>query len=187
MPTNRSLPSQATIFNFQNIYNVEYFCQGPWDPVNRRRFFGRDSEGSFSYNSGMITGIDHIGIAVRSLDDSLAYWRDALGLECTHVETVESQKIRVAMLPVAGVNVELLEPTSPESPVAKFLEKNGEGIHHVAFRTDDVAGQLARAKEHGVSVVHEVPFEGAHGKLAAFLHPKSTHGVLTEFSQLPKK
>jgi methylmalonyl-CoA/ethylmalonyl-CoA epimerase len=79
------------------------------------------------------------------------------------------------------VHLELLEPTSPESPVAKFLEKNGEGIHHIAFATDDITAQLASARDAGARLIHEVPFEGAAGKLVAFLHPKSTHGVLTEF------
>ncbi len=129
----------------------------------------------------MITKIDHLGIAVRSLDESVAYYEKALGLKCEHREEVVSQKVRTAFFHVGEVHLELLEPTSPESPVAKFLEKNGEGIHHIAFGSDDINGQLKQASEAGVKLIHEVPFEGAAGKLVAFLHPKFTHGVLTEF------
>jgi len=131
--------------------------------------------------SAMITRIDHLGIAVRSLDDAIAYYEQALGLKCERREDVPSQKVRTAFFAVGEVHLELLEPTSPESPVAKFLEKNGEGIHHVAFATTDIAGQLQLAAGGGVKLIHEQPFEGAAGKLVAFLHPKSTYGVLTEF------
>jgi methylmalonyl-CoA/ethylmalonyl-CoA epimerase len=129
----------------------------------------------------MITRIDHLGIAVRSLDNTVAYYEKALGLKCEHREEVPSQKVRTAFFHVGEVHLELLEPTDPESPVAKFIEKNGEGVHHVAFATDDITGQLAAAAAAGTRLIHEVPFEGAAGKLVAFLHPKSTFGVLTEF------
>lgn len=129
----------------------------------------------------MITKIDHLGIAVRSLDESVAYYEKALGIKCEHREEVASQKVRTAFFSVGEVHLELLEPTSPDSPVAKFLEKNGEGVHHVAFGTSDIMGQLKQASEAGVKLIHETPFEGAANKLVAFLHPKSTHGVLTEF------
>jgi methylmalonyl-CoA/ethylmalonyl-CoA epimerase len=129
----------------------------------------------------MITKIDHLGIAVRSLDESVAYYENALGLHCEHREEVPSQKVRTAFFHVGEVHIELLEPTSVDSPIAKFLEKNGEGIHHVAFGTDDIAAQLKKAADSGVKLIHEVPFEGAGDKLVAFLHPKSTYGVLTEF------
>lgn len=129
----------------------------------------------------MITKIDHLGIAVRSLDESVAYYEKALGLRCEHREEVPSQKVRTAFFTVGEVHLELLEPTSPDSPVAKFLEKNGEGVHHVAFGTSDITAQLKGATSAGVKLIHEQPFEGAAGKLVAFLHPKSTHGVLTEF------
>ncbi|GAB4174656.1 MAG: methylmalonyl-CoA epimerase [Terrimicrobiaceae bacterium] len=127
--------------------------------------------------------IDHLGIAVRSIEAALPYYENALGLKCERIEEVPSQKVRTAFFDVGGVHLELLEPTSPESTIAKFLEDRGEGIHHIAFRTESVKGQLAKAKEAGVRVIHEEPFEGAHGKLVAFLHPKSTMGVLTEFCQ----
>jgi methylmalonyl-CoA/ethylmalonyl-CoA epimerase len=129
----------------------------------------------------MITKIDHLGIAVRSLDASIAYYEKALGIRCEHREEVPSQKVRTAFFSVGEVHLELLEPTSPDSPVAKFLEKNGEGVHHVAFGTSDIGAQLTQAAQAGVKLIHESPFEGAAGKMVAFLHPKSTYGVLTEF------
>lgn len=127
--------------------------------------------------------IDHLGIAVRSLEATLPYYENALGLHCEGIEEVPTQKVRVAMLAVGEVHIELLEPTSPDSPIAKFLESHGEGIHHVAFATPDVAGQLDRARTAGVRLIHESPVPGAAEKLVAFLHPKSTFGVLTEFCQ----
>ena len=133
----------------------------------------------------MIKKIDHLGIAVKSLDEVVAYYEKTLGLKCEHREEVPSQKVRTAFFSVGEVHIELLEPTDPESPVAKFLEKNGEGIHHVAFGTDDVQGQLNQAAGAGCRLIHDKPFDGAGGKLVAFLHPKSTHGVLTEFC-MPK-
>lgn len=130
----------------------------------------------------MIQKIDHLGIAVRSLDESVKYYEEALGLKCEHIEEVPSQKVRTAFFSVGGVHVELLEAMSPESPIAQFLEKNPNGgVHHVAFATDDVGQQLARAKNAGVRLIHETPVPGANNKLVAFLHPKSTYGVLTEF------
>jgi methylmalonyl-CoA/ethylmalonyl-CoA epimerase len=129
----------------------------------------------------MITRIDHLGIAVRSLDTAIAYYEKALGLKCEHREEVPSQKVRTAFFSVGDVHLELLEPTSPESPVAKFIEKNGEGVHHVAFATTDIDAQLQQAADGGVKLINEKPCVGAAGKLVAFLHPKSTYGVLTEF------
>ncbi len=130
----------------------------------------------------MITKIDHLGIAVRSLDEAVPYYENALGLKCEHREEVASQKVRTAFFSAGETHLELLEPTSPESPIAKFLEKNpAGGVHHIAFATTDITGQLAQASGAGVKLIHEVPFEGAAGKLVAFLHPKFTYGVLTEF------
>lgn len=133
--------------------------------------------------SATIQKIDHLGIAVKSIDAALPYYEKALGLKCEHIEEVPSQKVRTAFLVCGEVHLELLEPTDPESTVAKFINDRGEGIHHIAFATTDVTGQLGQAKENGVRVIHEVPFDGAGGKLVAFLHPKSTFGVLTEFCQ----
>jgi methylmalonyl-CoA/ethylmalonyl-CoA epimerase len=128
----------------------------------------------------MITRIDHLGIAVRSLDASIPYYEKALGLKCEHREEVASQQVRTAFFHVGEVHLELLEPMSPESPVAKFIEKNGEGVHHVAFATTNITAQLDQAATAGVRLIHAAPFEGAVGKLVAFLHPNSTGGVLTE-------
>ena len=129
----------------------------------------------------MLRKIDHLGIAVRSIAAARTFYEKVLGLPCEGEETVESQKVKIAFFAVGEVHIELLEPTSAESPIAKFLEKNGEGIHHVAYSTDDIAGQIRQAKDNGGRLIHETPIEGAGGKLVAFLHPKSTHGVLTEF------
>jgi methylmalonyl-CoA/ethylmalonyl-CoA epimerase len=129
----------------------------------------------------MIEQIDHIGIAVKSLEEGIRYYEQTLGLKCEAVEEVASQKVRTAFFHVGEVHLELLEATDPESPIAKFLEKNGEGVHHIAFKTDDIGGQLKQAAASGARLIHEQPFEGAANKLVAFLHPKSTHGVLTEF------
>ena len=130
----------------------------------------------------MINKIDHLGIAVHSLDETVKYYEEALGLKCEHREEVPSQKVRTAFFNVGGTHVELLEPMSPDSPIAKFLEKNPNGgVHHVAFASDDIMGQLAQAKNAGVRLLNETPVPGAHGKQVAFLHPKNTFGVLTEF------
>ena len=131
----------------------------------------------------MIQQIDHLGIAVHSLDESVSYYENALGLKCHGREEVESQKVRTAFFQTGEVHLELLEPTAPDSPIAKFLDKNGEGIHHIAFRVDDIEKQLEKAAQAGVNLIHEIPVEGAADKRVAFLHPKSTHGVLTEFCQ----
>ncbi len=127
--------------------------------------------------------IDHLGIAVRSIETALPYYEKVLGLTCERIEEVPSQKVRTAFFDVGGVHLELLEPTAADSPIAKFLDDRGEGIHHIAFRSSDIVGQLAQAKEEGVRLIHEAPIDGAGDKLVAFLHPKSTHGVLTEFCQ----
>ncbi len=129
----------------------------------------------------MIQHIDHLGIAVKSLDDHIPFYRDVLGLELEHTEEVESQKVRTAFFKCGEVHLELLEPTSDESPIAQFLEKRGEGIHHVAYRTDDVQGELDQVSGKGVRLIHEKPIEGAGNKWVAFLHPKSSGSVLTEF------
>ncbi len=129
----------------------------------------------------MISKIDHLGIAVKNLDEAIKYYENVLGLPCEGKEEVASQKIRTAFFNVGGVHIELLEPTSEDSPVAKFMAKNGPGIHHLAFATDDVSSQLEKAKGEGVRLINESPVPGAGGKQIAFLHPKSTMGVLTEF------
>lgn len=124
--------------------------------------------------------VDHIGIATRSIEESLSFWRDALGLEVKHTETVEEQGVNVAMLPAGEPRVELLEPTGPSSPVAKFLERRGPGIHHVAVRVDDIRASLARLKREGARLIDEEPRVGAGGCLVAFVHPSASGGVLLE-------
>ncbi len=131
----------------------------------------------------MIQKIDHIGVAVKSVATARKFYEEVLGLTCEGVEEVASQKVRTAFFSVGEVHVELLEPTAPDSPIARFIDKQGEGIHHIAYATDDIEGQLARAREGGCRLVHESPIAGAGGKKVAFLHPKSTHGVLTEFCE----
>ena len=135
----------------------------------------------FTNQPGMITRIDHLGIAVRSLEETIPFYEKSLGLKCEHREEVPAQQVRTAFFTVGDVHLELLEPTSPDSPVARFLEKNGEGVHHVAFASDDIHAQLGQAAAAGCRLINAEPVPGAHGKLVAFLHPKSTHGVLTEF------
>jgi methylmalonyl-CoA/ethylmalonyl-CoA epimerase len=129
----------------------------------------------------MLEKIDHIGIAVRSIDQAKPFFEKVLGLECEGEEVVESQKVKTAFFAVGEVHIELLEPTSDDSPIAKFLENKGEGIHHIAYKTDDIENQLTQAKEGGCRLIHETPITGAGGKQVAFLHPKSTYGVLMEF------
>lgn len=124
--------------------------------------------------------IEHIGIATRSLEEALGFWRDTLGLEMVHTEVVEDQRVRVAMLPVGEPRIELLEPTGDDSPVAKFLEKRGAGIHHIAIKVDDIRASLDRLKAGGSRLIDESPRVGAGGCLVAFVHPSSAGGVLLE-------
>lgn len=131
----------------------------------------------------MLTKINHIGIAVVSLDVSLPFYRDNLSMSFAGVEDVVEQKVRVAMLQIGESKIELLEPTSPDSPVAKFLEKNGPGVHHVAYEVADIEVAIARLTEQGVRMIDAVPRNGAHGTRIAFIHPKSSNGVLTELCQ----
>ena len=125
--------------------------------------------------------LDHIGIAVKSLDAAKIY-KD-LGLTVDHVETVATQGVRTAFLSVGDTSLELLEPTGPESTVAKFIEKRGEGIHHICFRVDDIEVHLARLQAQGYRLINETPVPGAHGCRVAFLHPAAGNGVLIELSE----
>ena len=129
----------------------------------------------------MLKKLDHLGIAVKSIDEARTFFEEILGLHCEKIEEVESQKVRTAFFSIGETHIELLEPTSDESPIAGFLEKKGQGIHHVAYLTDDIKGQLETARNTGCTLIHETPVDGAGGKKVAFLHPKSTLGVLTEF------
>ncbi len=129
----------------------------------------------------MIKKIDHLGIAVRSIEAARKFYEEVLGLECERQEEVTSQSVRVAFFKVGDIHIELLEPTSDDSPISAYLDKKGEGIHHIAYLTDDIEGQLKSARDKGCALIHETPIEGAGGKRVAFVHPKSTFGVLTEF------
>jgi methylmalonyl-CoA/ethylmalonyl-CoA epimerase len=130
--------------------------------------------------------INHLGIATKGIDEALKFWSDALGLENVHTEVVEDQKVRVAMLPIGESRVELLEPTSDDSPISKFLEKRGPGIHHIAVEVDDIEASLARLKSQGMRLIDETPRIGAEGSLVAFVHPSSANGVLLELVQTNK-
>ncbi len=127
--------------------------------------------------------INHIGIAVRDIDEAARFYTEALGLQLGGIEEVPDQKVRVAFLPIGEVRIELVQPTSPDSPVAKFLEKNGPGFHHIAYEVDDVAAEVERLKAQGVRMVDQEPRKGAHNTRIAFVHPKASGGVLTELVQ----
>ena len=127
--------------------------------------------------------INHLGIATRNIDDGLRFWADALGLENVHTEIVKDQKVRVAMLPIGESRIELLEPTSEDSPISKFLEKRGGGVHHIAVEVENIEAMLAILKEKGVRLIDETPRIGAEGSLVAFIHPSSANGVLLELVQ----
>ncbi|MEK6286568.1 MAG: methylmalonyl-CoA epimerase [Acidobacteriota bacterium] len=124
--------------------------------------------------------IDHLGIAVRSLSDSLVFYREALGLELAGTETVENQGVHVALLWAGESRIELLEPFSEETPVGRFIAKRGEGLHHICYEVDDLAVKLDELRSRGVRLLEGYPRRGAEGKLVAFLHPASAHGVLVE-------
>ena len=129
-----------------------------------------------------MTKLDHIGIAVKSIDAAKKIYED-LGLTIEHVESVETQKVRTAFLSVGDANLELLEPSGPDSTIAKYIEKRGEGIHHICFRVDDIEAHLAHLKERGYRLINEAPVPGAHGCRVAFLHPAAGNGVLIELSE----
>ena len=124
--------------------------------------------------------LDHIGIAVKDLNVALGFYRDALGLEIEAPEDVASQRVRVHFVPLGGASLELLEATSPESPIARYVEKRGPGLHHLTLRVDDLHGALERLKTRGVRLIDEQPRRGAGGSLVAFVHPSAAHGVLVE-------
>lgn len=131
----------------------------------------------------MLTKINHIGIAVKSLDEALPFYRDTLGMAFQGTEEVAEQKVRVAFLGVGESKIELLEPTAADSPIAGFLEKNGPGIHHLAYEVDDIEAAIRVMEEQGARMIDKVPRIGAHGAKIAFIHPKSSNGVLTELCQ----
>jgi len=136
-----------------------------------------------------LSQIEHIGIATPSLEEAIPFYENVLGLKCYNIEVVEDQKVKTAFFKIGEVKLELLEPTSEESTIAKFIEKNGGrgGMHHIAFKTKDVAACLADATEKGVRLIDAAPRKGAEGLNIAFLHPKSTNSVLTEICENPNE
>ena len=124
--------------------------------------------------------IDHLGIAVKSISDSLSFYRDMLGMELAGTETVDDQGVHVALLPAGEARIELLEPVSAETPVGRFIAKRGEGVHHICYEVDDLSSKLDELRSRGVRLLEGYPRRGAEGKLVAFLHPASAHGVLVE-------
>lgn len=129
------------------------------------------------------THIEHIGIAVRQLDEAISYYEKLLGTKCYAIEEVKDQRVRTAFFKVGQTKIELLESNDPEGPVGKFIEKKGEGIHHIAFAVNGLEDALAEAKNEGIKLIDEQPRKGAEGLHIAFLHPKSTFGVLTELCE----
>jgi methylmalonyl-CoA/ethylmalonyl-CoA epimerase len=131
--------------------------------------------------------IEHIGIAVKNLEESISYWENVFGLKCYAIEEVKDQKVRTAFFMVGQTKIELLESTDPEGPIGKFIEKKGEGIHHIAFAVNDIEKVLADTESKGVQLIDKAPRKGAEGLDIAFLHPKSTYGVLTEICENKNK
>lgn len=130
-----------------------------------------------------ISHIEHIGIAVKNLSDSIPYWEKLLGSKCYAIEEVADQKVKTAFFKVGQTKIELLESTNPEGPIGKFIEKKGEGLHHIAFATHGLEDALTQAEEQGLQLIDKTPRKGAEGLHIAFLHPKSTFGVLTELCE----
>jgi len=130
-----------------------------------------------------LTHIEHIGIAVKNLDETKKYYEEVLGLKCYAVEEVKDQKVRTAFFMVGQTKIELLESTEADGPIGKFIEKKGEGVHHVAFAVKGLQSQLDEAASKGIQLIDKQPRKGAEGLQIAFLHPKSTHGVLTELCE----
>jgi methylmalonyl-CoA/ethylmalonyl-CoA epimerase len=130
--------------------------------------------------------IEHIGIAVVSLETGISFYEKLLGLKCYKIEEVPAQKVRTAFFQVGQTKIELLESTDPEGPIGKFIEKKGEGIHHIAFAVDKIEETLAGIEKNGVKLIDQVPKKGAEGLDVAFLHPRSTHGVLIEICENKK-
>jgi methylmalonyl-CoA/ethylmalonyl-CoA epimerase len=133
-----------------------------------------------------LTHIEHIGIAVKNLDESIKYYEDILGLKCYAIEEVRDQKVKTAFFMIGQTKIELLETTDPEGPIGKFIEKRGEGIHHLAFAASDLPAALTELKQKEIKLIHESPRKGAEGLDIAFIHPKSTHGVLIELCEKPE-
>ncbi len=131
-----------------------------------------------------ITKINHIAVAVSDVENALNFWRDALGLELAELRDVPAESAQIAFLPVGGTEIELVRPITDDSGLAKYIEKRGQGMHHLCLETDDIEGMMAQLKEKGVQLINESPRTGADGKKYAFIHPKSTGGVLVELYEI---
>lgn len=134
-----------------------------------------------------LTHIEHIGIAVKNLTESIKFYEDILGLKCYSIEEVKDQKVKTAFFTIGQTKIELLESTEPDGPIAKFIEKKGEGIHHIAFAAVNLKDSLKEIESKGIQLIDKEPRKGAEGLNIAFLHPKSTQGVLTELCENPNK
>lgn len=134
-----------------------------------------------------ISHIEHIGIAVKNLEESIKYYENILGLKCYSIEEVKEQKVKTAFFKVGQTKIELLETTDPEGPIGKFIEKKGEGIHHLAYAVKEIESALSEAESKGILLIDKIPRKGAEGLDIAFLHPKSTAGVLTEICEIKNK
>ena len=130
-----------------------------------------------------ILKIDHLGVAINDIENGKSFWTDALGIECEGSETVEEQKVTTAFFPVGESEVELLQPVSDDSPVAKFIAKKGEGIHHIALQVENIEAALVELKEKGIRLIDEAPRQGAGGARIAFIHPAATRGILVELCE----
>lgn len=130
-----------------------------------------------------LSHIEHIGIAVKSLEEAIPFWENKLGLKCYNIEEVKEQKVKTAFFQIGQSKIELLESTDPEGPIGKFIEKKGEGIHHIAFAVKNLQENLDELNEKEVQLIDKTPRKGAEGLSIAFLHPKSTHGVLLELCE----
>ncbi|MFR9620645.1 MAG: methylmalonyl-CoA epimerase [Rikenellaceae bacterium] len=130
-----------------------------------------------------VSHIEHLGVAVNSLEEAIPYWENVLGLKCYAIEEVADQKVKTAFFMLGQTKIELLEPTSPDSTIAKYIENKGVGIHHMALACEDIEGQLADAEAQGIRLIDKTPRKGAEGLTIAFLHPKSTQGILTELCE----
>lgn len=130
-----------------------------------------------------LTHIEHIGIAVQNMDEAISYYENVLGLKCYAIEDVKDQKVKTAFFEIGGTKIELLESTDPEGPIGKFIEKKGAGIHHIAFAVDKIEDALKETADKGIRLIDQKPRKGAEGLDIAFLHPKSTLGVLTELCE----
>lgn len=134
----------------------------------------------------MVKKLNHVAIAVNHLEESAKFYQDVLGLDLKGVEVVPAQKSKVSFFPIGETNIELVQPTEPDSPLIKFLETKGQGIHHICFEVDDIEGEIKAFLEQGATMIDQKPRPGAHNSRVAFIHPKSSSGVLIELVELPK-